>query len=83
MTALQILPAGLVHLCTPGAPSSWPYRVQDELDTRDAAARAEGTAVYGSREWLAAQVARVGAETRLAVLLDVPLPGALALNLTA
>lgn len=69
MTALQILAVGLAHLCTPGAPSGWPYRVQDELDARDAAARAEDTAVYGTREWRAAHIARLGAEARLAALL--------------
>lgn len=72
MTATQIIAAGLIHLCTPGPQTGWPHAVQAELDARDEAARAEQAAVYGSPGWLAAHVARVGAETRICRLLDVP-----------
>lgn len=74
VNAAQILAAGLAHLCTPGPQTGWPYAVQDELDARDQAAAAEQAAAYGTRRWLDAHVARVGAEARLARLLDVTPP---------
>lgn len=72
MTAAQIIAAGLIHLCTPGPQTGWPHAVQAELDARDEAASVERSAEYGSRQWLYARASRVGAEARLAVLLDVP-----------
>lgn len=66
MTTLQILAVGLAHLCTPGPQTGWPHAVQDELDARDAAYHAELAAEYGTRAWLEANVARIGAESRLA-----------------
>jgi hypothetical protein len=69
---MQIIAAGLVHLCTPGPQSGWPHRVQDDLDARDAAAEAERTAEYGTDNWRAAYAKRLGAETRLAIAFDLP-----------
>jgi hypothetical protein len=72
VTTTQILAIGLAHLCTPGPQSGWPYRIQDDLDRRDAAHRDMTAAEYGSDTWRDAQIRRIGAECRLATALHVP-----------
>jgi hypothetical protein len=73
MTVAQILAVGLTHLCTPGPQTGWPYHVQQELDAHDEAMEALGAA--DSRQaWWDANDRRVGAEARLARLLEVVAP---------
>lgn len=74
MTALQIFAAGLAHVAQPGPHLGYGWQVRQELDARDTAAAALAAARHGTREWLDAQAARVGAECRLARLLDVTPP---------
>ncbi|MFE2346439.1 hypothetical protein [Kitasatospora cineracea] len=74
MTALRIFAAGLAHVAQPGPYLGYGWQVRQELDARDTAAIRLAAARYGTREWLDAQAARVGAECRLARLLDVTPP---------
>jgi hypothetical protein len=76
VTALRILAAGLVHLCTPGPQDGWPYRVQDELDRHEQALADLATATT-AHTWWDANLSRIAAEHQLARLLNVtppPLP---------
>ncbi|MEU8920386.1 hypothetical protein AB0D10_05520 [Kitasatospora sp. NPDC048545] len=70
--AATILAVGIVHFCTPGQQIGWPHQIQALLETRDGAAAAERTAVWGSRGYREAFVARIAAEAQLARALDVP-----------
>lgn len=73
MTATEILATGLVHLCTPGPQTGWPYAVQQELDAHDEAVEAL-TAADCQQTWWDANDRRVAAEARLAHLLEVVAP---------
>lgn len=71
MTALQILAAGITHLCTPGPQTGWTDDIQTDLDRRDTAHRAVLAAVFGSDEWHTACYQRRSAETRIASALGI------------
>ena len=73
MTALQILAAGLIHLCTPGPQAGWCYAIQDQLD-RHEQALADLAAATTADAWWDAHADRIAAESRLARLLDVTPP---------
>jgi hypothetical protein len=64
----------LTVLTTPAPHAGYGWRVDDELTARDRAAAALDTAGHGSQAWWDAHIALVGAETRLAALLDVEPP---------
>jgi hypothetical protein len=70
-TALAL---GLVHLCTPGPQTGWPYQVQDLLDERDTACTRQAAAYPGTADWFDARMDLASAEARLARLLNVPPP---------
>lgn len=74
MTALQVFATGLAHVAQPGPYTGYGWRVQAELDNRDQAAQQLATAPRGTPEWRAADIARRGAESRLARLLNVQPP---------
>lgn len=77
MTALQILAAGIAHVCTPGPQNGWPHHIQTLLDQHDTAAFDEQAADYGTRAWLHAHAARIAAECGLArELAATPRPAA-------
>lgn len=73
MTTVQALFV-LAHLAQPGPYVGYGWRVQQELDARDRAAAQLAGLPRGTREWRAADIARCGAEARLARLLNVQPP---------
>lgn len=65
VTATQILAVGIAILCDPSPRAGWDHDIQADLDRRDAAHRAMGTAEFGSDEWQTARRQRRAAEIRI------------------